>query len=123
MRKVGSKDTTPEMIVRKIAYKLGYRYRLHRKELPGNPDLAFIGRRKVIFVHGCFWHGHSMCKRARIPKTNRAYWSDKISKNTRRDEASLLALREMGWRAMVIWECELHDLRTLPMRIKEFLDG
>ena len=107
MRAVKAKNTAPELIVRRILHAAGYRYRLHDKRLPGKPDLVFPSRRKVIFVHGCFWHGHG-CKRGnRLPKRNAAYWRDKIKRNQRRDRVQLVALREAGWRSLVLWECEL----------------
>lgn len=122
MRRVRSTDTSPEMIVRKLTHSLGYRYRLHRKDLPGKPDLVFPGRKKIIFVHGCFWHGHQ-CKRGnRIPKKNREYWIKKISSNIVRDKQHLVELAESGWSVLVIWECETKDRETLKRRIVGFLD-
>ncbi|MDB5991256.1 MAG: vsr [Herbaspirillum sp.] len=123
MRQVRSKDTTPEWIVRRLVHSMGYRYRLHRADLPGIPDIAFISRRKVIFVHGCFWHAHEGCKRARIPDANHNYWLNKIRRNVQRDQQHLLALDAEGWHSFVLWECELRNLATLQERIKEFLDG
>jgi len=99
---------------------LGYRFRLHRADLPGKPDLAFPARFKVIFVHGCFWHSHG-CKSGLIPKSNRDFWLTKLRKNEERDRSSLEALVQQGWKALVIWECELRDLRALSLRLRRFL--
>jgi len=123
MRAVKSKDTKPEMIVRRIAHGLGRRFRLHRKDLPGAPDLTFARDRRVIFVHGCFWHGHDCKRGARTPKTNNAYWSAKIARNRARDAAALTQLRDDGWRALVVWECETRDREILRQRIADFLDA
>jgi DNA mismatch endonuclease (patch repair protein) len=108
MRAVRSRDTTPEMVVRRAATALGYRYRLHKAGLPGKPDLVFGRRRKVIFVHGCFLHGHDCPRGARTPKTNADYWRAKISRNVARDRENLVALERAGWRALTIWECSTH---------------
>lgn len=106
MRSVKSKNTAPEMIVRRLAHSPGYRYRLHCSDLPGNPDMAFGPRRKLIFVHGCFWHGHT-CKRGnRQPKNNPDYWRYKIQTNRERDKSTLEKLRDRGWEVLVVWECE-----------------
>ncbi len=107
MRAVKSINTRPEVKLRKALHRLGYRYRLHRKNLPGKPDIVFPGRKKVIFLHGCFWHGHDCARGARTPKTNTAYWRAKISSNRQRDDAHLQALHELGWETLVIWECEI----------------
>ena len=109
MASVRSKNTKPEMRVRKTAHRIGYRYRLHRKDLPGKPDMVFPSRRIALFVHGCFWHGHP-CKRGdRMPATNVDYWREKIARNQRRDTANRLLLRELGWNPVVVWECETLD--------------
>jgi DNA mismatch endonuclease (patch repair protein) len=122
MRRVRSADTTPELIVRKLAHSLGFRYRLHKKELPGKPDLVFSGKRKVIFVHGCFWHGHK-CKRGnRLPKKNREYWTKKISTNMKRDKNQVEELNKAGWSVLTIWECETNDQDSLTHKIVEFLN-
>lgn len=120
MRAVKSRDTAPEMIVRRCAHGLGYRYSLARRDLPGKPDLAFVSRKKAIFVHGCFWHGHDCKRGARAPAANAAYWSAKIARNAARDASSLRALKALGWKALVVWECELKDA-ALPRRIARFL--
>ena len=121
MRRVKGRDTTPELAVRRLVHRLGYRFRLQRKDLPGSPDLAFPSRKKVIFVHGCFWHDHSGCKRARIPQANREYWQRKISRNSERDKESVRQLRMMGWATLVVWECQTHDLEKLAKRLVRFL--
>ena len=121
MRAVKGRDTGPEKAVRSLVHGMGYRYRLHRADLPGRPDLAFPGRRAVIFVNGCFWHGHNCPRGARVPKTNRAYWTAKIARNVARDAASLSRLKADGWRALTIWECEIKDARKLRSRLGRFL--
>ncbi len=120
MRAIRSKDMRPELAVRKLVHAMGYRYRLHGKGLPGRPDLVFGPRRKVIFVHGCFWHAHN-CKTAHLPKSNRSYWVPKLKRNRERDEKNLVALKEQGWRALIIWECETREERGLKRRLKQFL--
>ncbi len=109
MRAVKSRDTSPELRVRKAAHALGLRYRLGRKDLPGNPDLAFPARHVALFVHGCFWHGHTCPRGSRMPATNTAYWQAKIARNIARDARTAAALDEIGWRAELIWECETRD--------------
>jgi DNA mismatch endonuclease (patch repair protein) len=121
MSAVRSKDTQPERIVRKLANGLGYRYRLHGARLPGRPDLVFPSRRKVIFVHGCFWHRHAGCERASTPKTRLAFWTAKFCSNSERDRRVERELEEMGWATMIIWQCELKDLDRLSNRLLEFL--
>ena len=120
MRAIRSKDTLPELAVRSLVHKLGYRFRLHRKDLPGKPDLAFPVRRKVIFVHGCYWHSHG-CKTGLIPKSNRDFWLPKLRRNKARDRKNLEALAQQGWDALVIWQCELKDSGSLSLRVKRFL--
>lgn len=122
MRAIRSKDMLPEMAVRSLVHRLGYRYRLHRKDLPGKPDLVFAPRRKVIFVHGCFWHSHD-CKYAHTPKSNLGYWMPKLARNQARDKKSIEALTAEGWKTLVIWECETKDEASLKTRLKKFLDG
>jgi DNA mismatch endonuclease, patch repair protein len=121
MRAVRSADTQPEMRVRLIAHRLGYRFRLHRRDLPGKPDLAFPGRRKVIFVHGCFWHQHQGCPRGSVPSSNIDFWSLKLAGNRARDEEQLAAVRKRGWRALVIWECQTKNETRLATRLRRFL--
>jgi DNA mismatch endonuclease (patch repair protein) len=123
MQRVRSQDTMPEMKVRRLIFGLGYRYRLHRADLPGKPDLVFPGRRKVIFVHGCFWHGHG-CKAGRKrPKTNESYWTKKLERNRGRDVEHDQALRALGWQPLTVWECELKDMDALRAKVQEFLEG
>ena len=123
MRAVRSRDTTPEMIVRRAATALGYRYRLHKADLPGKPDLVFGPRRKVVFVHGCFWHGHDCPRGARTPKTNVDYWRAKISRNVARDRNNVATLERAGWRVLTIWECGTRNSQraTLAETIGTFL--
>lgn len=123
MSRVHSKDTKPELVVRRMVYRMGYRYRLHRSDLPGRPDLAFIGMKKAIFVHGCFWHLHENCDIYRLPKSRRGFWLPKLNANKERDEANLEALWAMGWSTLVVWECELRDTAALGRRIRTFLEG
>jgi DNA mismatch endonuclease, patch repair protein len=121
MQAVKSKDTAPEMTVRRLVHGMGYRFRLHRKDLPGKPDLVFSRLQKVLFVHGCFWHGHECARGCRAPKANAEYWRTKIARNRLRDAANLDALEEKGWDAAVIWECELKEPARVAERLKSFL--
>ena len=121
MQAVKRRDTGPEMMVRRLLHRLGYRYRLHRKELPGKPDIAFLSRRKAIFVHGCFWHGHD-CPRGRPPKSRLHYWQPKLDGNRERDQRTEAELRSLGWSVLVIWQCETADLEVLAQRLRTFLD-
>jgi DNA mismatch endonuclease (patch repair protein) len=124
MRLIKSKNTGPELIVRKICCELGHRgYRLYRKNLPGKPDIAFIGRKTALFVNGCFWHGHNCRKGSRTPKQNVEYWSAKIARNQERDAEHQDALRMLGWKFLVIWECELKDKESLIKKIQAFLES
>lgn len=123
MQRVRSQDTKPEMKVRRMVFGLGYRYRLHRADLPGKPDLVFPGRRKVIFVHGCFWHGHDCKSGRKQPKTNLTYWTKKLDRNRQRDLEHSQKLHELGWQSMIIWECELKDMDALRRRVQNFLEG
>jgi DNA mismatch endonuclease (patch repair protein) len=119
MSRIRGKNTRPELLVRRLVHGLGFRYRLHRSDLAGTPDLAFIGRRKVIFVHGCFWHGHKCV--GREPKSNRDYWVAKITRNKTRDTDNEDLLRGLGWSVLTLWECELKDRAGLADRLKAFL--
>lgn len=123
MGRVRSKDTKPEMLVRRIIFGMGYRYRLHRRDLPGTPDLVFPSRGKVIFVHGCFWHRHGTCKYTRWPKSKLEFWKPKLEENHRRDKANRRALRRLGWRVLVVWECQLNNVERLTGRLREFLEA
>lgn len=123
MRLVRSKDTKLELAVRKLCRELGFTgYRLHRKDLPGKPDVAFIGKRKAIFVHGCFWHGHTCRMGSRRPKSNQEYWLPKIGKNQERDAKNLSDLDSMHWSVLSIWECEIQDRQTVRGRLNNFLE-
>jgi DNA mismatch endonuclease (patch repair protein) len=121
MRRVKGRDTTPELAVRKALTRLGARYRLNRRDLPGSPDVVLPGRRLAIFVHGCFWHGHDCARGARVPKANRDYWLAKVGRNKARDETAAAALREQGWRVEIIWECDLKDAAALEGRLRTLL--
>ncbi|WP_334161510.1 very short patch repair endonuclease [Phenylobacterium sp.] len=122
MRRVKGRDTTPEMKVRKALTRLGARYRLHRKDLPGNPDIVLPGRRLALFVHGCFWHGHDCARGARVPKQNRDYWVAKVARNVARDDRTRAELTAQGWRVETIWECELKDAEGLEGRLQALLN-
>ena len=127
MRSIRSKGMKPEMVVRRLAHSMGYRYRLHRHDLPGRPDMIFQSRRKVIFVHGCFWHQHldPECKSAHRPRSNLEYWEPKLSQNQKRDRDNYKNLCEAGWRVLTLWECEVKQTppRDLADRLRTFLDG
>lgn len=123
MARVRSKDTVPELIVRRLTHGLGYRYRLHQRALPGTPDLVFSARNKVIFIHGCFWHRHKGCALARLPKSRSDFWLSKLEGNARRDAYNVRELRKKRWGVMTIWECQLRDMARLERRIKRFLDA
>ena len=121
MQAVRSENTGPELAVRRLAHRMGYRFRLHRKDLPGKPDLVFPRLRKAIFVHGCFWHGHDCARGARVPMQNRAYWTKKIAGNKVRDEDVQEKLTAAGWEVVVLWECEIRDQERLACQIRKFL--
>ena len=124
MSKIGGKDSAIEMRVRRLLFSLGYRYRLHVATLPGRPDIVFPGRRKAIFIHGCFWHKHEGCKRSALPEQNADFWQNKINKNMTRDQLSQSQLSELGWRVLVIWGCEVRsDTSALEIKLREFLEG
>ncbi len=121
MRAVRNRNTKPELCVRQITHALGYRYRLHSSRLPGKPDLVFAGRRKVIFVHGCFWHRHEGCKRATMPQTHADFWRQKLERNAARDALNLARLHDQGWSVLTIWECETRDVDALRAKLSAFL--
>ena len=121
MRRVKGRDTSPEMKVRRLLTRLGARYRLHRKDLPGNPDIVLPGRKLAIFVHGCFWHGHDCARGARVPKANRDDWIAKVARNRARDAAARDALTASGWRVETLWECELKDETAVTERLEGLL--
>jgi len=120
MARVRSKNTKPEIEVRSLLHKLGYRFRLHRKELPGKPDIVFKRRRKAIFVHGCFWHGHG-CRIGKLPKSNLEFWQDKIERNRKRDAEKRSELEKLGWSIDEVWQCEIKDNQKLTERLQKFL--
>lgn len=123
MRRVRSKDTKPEVFVRSVLHRMGYRFRLHRKDLPGNPDIVLPKHRTSVFVHGCFWHQHPGCRKATVPQNNHDYWERKLSRNVERDALSVRALEEAGWRVVVLWECEIpRDEASLRERLRDELD-
>jgi DNA mismatch endonuclease (patch repair protein) len=118
MRQVKAKGTSPELRVRRLLWGLGLRYRLHRKDLPGAPDIVLPSRRLAVFVHGCFWHGHDCARGSRVPKQNRDYWTAKIARNRARDERTQAELSALGWTPLVVWECELKDEPALRARLE-----
>lgn len=122
MSQVGTKNTKPEMVVRRALHRLGYRYRLHRKDLPGSPDIVFPGCRKAVFVHGCFWHGHG-CRWGKLPKSRPDYWQPKIDANRERDSRNIRALNASGWDVLVVWQCELKEPGTTLDKLVAFLDS
>ncbi len=125
MAAIRSKDMKPEMVVRRLAHGMGYRYRLHRKDLPGKPDLVFGPRKKVVFVHGCFWHQHPdpNCRDARPPKSNQNYWSPKLERNQQRDAEHTAKLKAAGWKVLTVWECETKHPDKIAKRLAKFLDA
>ncbi|MBR8314249.1 DNA mismatch endonuclease Vsr [Burkholderia dolosa] len=122
MSRIKGRNTKPELIVRSLIHRMGYRYRLHGKGLPGRPDLVFAKRRKVIFVHGCFWHRHEGCRLARLPKSRLDFWRPKLEANAERDKEVERRLTELGWKVLTIWECEVKDEVVLTLRVRAFLD-
>ena len=121
MKAVRSAHTAPELIVRRLVFSLGYRYKLHARKLPGCPDMIFPSQKKAIFVHGCFWHRHSCPAGSKAPRTNASYWADKLSRNRTRDERNAAVLRSLGWRVLILWECELNEASKIRRRIIRFL--
>lgn len=123
MSRVLGKDTKPEKIVRSLLHRMGFRFRLHAKDIPGRPDVVFRSRRRVVFIHGCYWHRHPGCKNARTPKSHLDFWIPKFEANQRRDLAVRRELRKMGWKFLVVWECEVKAEARLESRLKAFLEG
>jgi DNA mismatch endonuclease, patch repair protein len=123
MAAIRGRDTEPEQRVRSMLHRLGYRFRLHRHDLPGTPDIVFIRLKRVIFVHGCFWHGHPRCSRAGIPATHRKFWTLKIAATRERDQAAIRRLRRAGWRTVVVWQCELRQNERLENKLVRFLSS
>ena len=122
MSKIKGKDTKPEKVVRSLLHQMGYRFRLHRRDLPGNPDIVLPKHKKVIFVHGCFWHGHKDCPRAKRPSTNKKFWNEKLSKSTKRDTFNQKKLKEIGWLTLIIWQCEMKESKNLQSKLERFLN-
>ncbi|CAN0617995.1 XorII very short patch repair endonuclease [Burkholderia multivorans] len=120
MRAVGTRDTGPELLVRRLLHRLGYRYRLHAHGLPGTPDIVFASRKKIIFIHGCYWHGHS-CKKGALPKSSLEYWGPKIQANRDRDARNVAALTAAGWQVLTLWQCELRDMSAVESTLIAFL--
>lgn len=121
MRRIRKVDTKPELLVRRLAHRLGYRYRLHRRDLPGTPDLVFPSKRKVVLVHGCFWHQHQCALGSKQPRANTHYWLPKLARNRERDVSTRHALEYLGWSVLVVWECETQSESSLAMRLRRFL--
>lgn len=122
MRRIRKTNTGPELRVRRAAHKLGYRFRLHRRDLPGTPDLVFPRLRKVVLVHGCFWHQHPGCRLARLPKSRPEYWLPKLSRNQKRDEQAIAALRTLGWEVLILWECQAETQEAAATIVAGFLN-
>lgn len=120
MQAVKSKDTKPEWVVRRLLHRMGFRYRLHRKDLPGKPDIVFGSRRKAIFVHGCFWHWHG-CPKGQLPKSRIDYWQPRLAQNVKRDRTKIEQLEAMGWQVLVVWQCETKDIEMLRPRLRDFV--
>lgn len=123
MARIGGKDTAPEIKIRRLLHALGYRFRLHRKDLPGTPDIVLPRHCKVIFVHGCFWHGHPRCRRATLPTTNINFWQMKIGNNKKRDNRAQRQLRAMGWKLLVVWQCHMKNMQMLADKLTTFLEA
>lgn len=123
MRQIRSGNTSPELVLRRLLHSKGYRFRLHRKDLAGRPDLVFASRRKVIFVHGCFWHQHAECREGRVPGSRPEYWIPKLKRNKERDNHNVSTLKEQGWQVLIVWECELRDVKTTVQKAELFLAG
>lgn len=120
---VRNRDTGPEMQVRSLVHRMGYRYRLHDRRLPGKPDMVFSRRKKLVFIHGCYWHRHGSCPLTRLPKSNLDFWGPKLEKNRERDVANETKLRDMGWEFLVIWECQLNNMKDVSDRVHAFLEA
>jgi len=123
MSRVSGKNTKPELVVRSLLHSMGYRFRLHRKDLPGKPDITLPKYHKVIFVHGCFWHGHTDCPRSKRPTTNEKFWRVKLDKNIERDKVIISSIRELGWSVLTVWACEVKDTDKLKNKLLSFLES
>lgn len=121
MGRVKGRDTKPEILVRSFVHRMGYRFRIHRRDLPGNPDIVFPRHGKVIFVHGCFWHGHEGCPRSKRPTTNKSFWNAKLDGNIERDKRIRRALQRMGWKVFVVWQCEMQEPEKLLLKLERIL--
>jgi len=121
MGRVKGRDTKPELLVRSLIHRMGFRFRIHRRDLPGNPDIVLPRHKKVIFIHGCFWHGHPGCPRAKRPTTNQAFWNMKLEHNEKRDKQFQEQLTNIGWKVLVIWQCETKDINKLAIELERFL--
>ncbi|WP_263377185.1 very short patch repair endonuclease [Granulicella aggregans] len=122
MRQIRSKNTKPEVLLRSLLHQAGYRFRLHRKDLPGKPDIVFPSRRKVIFVHGCFWHQHPGCREGRMPGTRQEYWTPKLTRNVERHASAIEQLQALGWGVLTVWECEIGNATLVTDQLKAFLE-
>ncbi len=122
MALIGGKDSVPEKKLRKLIHGMGFRYRLHVTSLPGKPDLVFASKKAVIFMHGCFWHRHRNCRLARLPKSRLDFWKPKLEGNRKRDIQNQGKLKDMGWRVLVVWECEMSDLKKVSVKVAGFLE-
>jgi len=123
MSRVSGKNTKPELVVRSLLHNMGYRFRLHRNDLPGKPDITLPKHKKIIFVHGCFWHGHKDCSRAKRPTTNIEFWNEKLDKNIERDKANISMLRQLDWNVLTVWTCEVNETEKLRNKLHSFLEG
>ena len=123
MRRIRSRDTLPEIAVRSIIHRMGFRFRLHKKDLPGKPDIVLASMHKVVFVHGCFWHQHKICREGRIPKLRPEYWIPKLQRNCDRDTQHRRNLRKLGWQSLVVWECEIERATLLERKLERFLNN
>lgn len=123
MSRVSGKNTKPELVVRSLLHNMGYRFRLHRNDLPGKPDITLPKYKKIIFVHGCFWHGHIDCPRAKRPTTNKIFWNEKLNKNIERDKITVNNLKSLGWDVLTVWTCEVKDTEKLRNKLLSFIEG
>jgi DNA mismatch endonuclease, patch repair protein len=123
MSRVKGVDTAPELLIRSLLHRMGYRFRLHVFDLPGKPDIVLPRHRKVIFVNGCFWHGHKRCRRSALPETNRDFWEQKISKTAKRDQRNIRQLRKAGWKVLTIWQCKMTDIEKVDHKILQFMNS
>ena len=122
MSSIKGYDTKPELMVRSLLHRMGYRFRIRQGRLPGNPDVVLHSHKKVIFIHGCFWHGHKRCKRSRRPNSNIEFWSQKLDKNMARDKRQIRDLRRVGWKVLVVWQCQLKDVKKLEKKLRKFMN-